>query len=81
GEVTAYDSMLVLRGFNDIILELDPEDYSLTPEQIEIGDVDLDGELTAFDAAMILKYFNLMILEMDPTWYDLIGKPGVPGAP
>ncbi|MBQ5335467.1 MAG: hypothetical protein J6Z45_05930 [Oscillospiraceae bacterium] len=81
GEVSAYDSMLVLRGFNDIILELDPEDYSLTPEQIVIGDVDLDGELTAYDAAMILKYSNLMLAEMDPIWYDLIGKPGVPGAP
>ena len=74
GTITAFDAMMVLRGFNEITADLEPEERTLTPLQETIGDVDGDGALTGFDAVCILRYFNLREnagIE-DTTWEDVL---------
>ena len=78
GEVTAFDSSLVLRAFTESTIGLDPEDRSLTIEKEHIGDVDLDGEMTAFDSSLILRYFSMQTAGIDVSLFDIASKYFLP---
>lgn len=81
GEVTAFDSTLVLREFGEAIVGVDEEDRTSDRERISFGDVDMNGEVTAYDSYIILKYFGMRTADIDDvTMYDLASSLFLPSS-
>lgn len=67
GEITPFDSMLVLRASGLMMIELDP---GLNNYALAAADTDLDGEVMPFDSTKILRYSGLVLAGFDDVSWD-----------
>ena len=75
GKIQIVDALAALKAAAAIMAEDEPE---ITPEQLEIANVDGKGKVTVLDAQCILIYAANTMSDIPTTWQEVTGNPNAP---